>query len=143
MIVARAKVKYFRSIVNTGWVELDSDITTLLGKNESGKSSFLRALESVSDEDPIDERDINYNQSPDKEPFEMVRLELMPEDGSDVIEFGALDLEVPLYIIALVKYIVGESENCSDNVFQCLSTGFAKDSSPKLERSEIRCEFVL
>jgi len=42
----------------------------------------------------------------------------------------------------LVKYIVDESENCSDNLFQCLATRFAKDSSPKLERSEIRCQFV-
>ena len=44
---------------------------------------------------------------------------------------------------ALVKYIVGEAENCSDSLFQCFSPRFAEDSSPKLERSEIRCEFVL
>jgi hypothetical protein len=47
-----------------------------------------------------------------------------------------------LCLIALVKYIVGESENCSDNLFECFSTRFAEDSSPKLERSEIRCQFV-
>ncbi|EMA31919.1 PAS domain S-box protein [Haloarcula japonica] len=44
---------------------------------------------------------------------------------------------------ALVKHIVGESENFSDNLFQCFSTRFTEDSSPKLERSEIRCQFVL
>ena len=43
---------------------------------------------------------------------------------------------------ALVKYIVGESESCSDNLFQCLLTRFAEDLSPKLEWSEIRCQFV-
>ena len=43
---------------------------------------------------------------------------------------------------ALVKYIVGESENFSDNLFQCFSSRFAEDSSPNLERSEIRCQFV-
>jgi len=35
-----------------------------------------------------------------------------------------------------VKYIVGESEDCSDNLFQCFSSQLAEDSSPKLERSE-------
>ena len=48
----------------------------------------------------------------------------------------------PITINALVKYIVGESENFLDNLFQCLSTRFTEDSSPKLERSEIRCQFV-
>jgi superfamily II DNA or RNA helicase len=44
---------------------------------------------------------------------------------------------------ALVKYIVGESENFSNNLFQCFSSRFAEDSSPKWERSEIRGQFVL
>ena len=44
---------------------------------------------------------------------------------------------------AFVKYIVGGSENFSDNLFQCFSSRCAEDSSPKLERSEIRCQFVL
>jgi predicted ATP-dependent endonuclease of OLD family len=101
MIVSRARIKYYRSIIDTGWVDLETDITTLLGKNESGKSSFLQALESVSNEDPIDERDQNYNQDPDEVPFEVVRVELVPEDRSDVIEFGNIKLDVPLYIVKL------------------------------------------
>ena len=99
MIVSRARVRYFRSIIDTGWVDLETDITTLLGKNESGKSSFLQALASVSNEDPIDERDQNYNTNPGEEPFEMVRLELVPEDGSDVLEFEKIELATPLYIV--------------------------------------------
>jgi len=50
---------------------------------------------------------------------------------------------VPIITNALVKYIVGESENCSNNLFECLSAWFAEDSSPKLGRSDIRCQFVL
>ncbi len=44
---------------------------------------------------------------------------------------------------ALVKHVVGESEGGSNDFFECFSTGFAKDSTPKLERSEIRRELVL
>jgi hypothetical protein len=46
-------------------------------------------------------------------------------------------------INALVKYIVGDSNNFSEDVFEHFSTGFAKDSPPKLEQSEIRGQFVL
>ena len=101
MLVSRARVRYFRSIIDTGWVDLETDITTLLGKNESGKSSFLRALASVSNEDRINERDQNYNSSPENEPFEMVRLELVPEDGSDIVDFNAIELATPLYVVKL------------------------------------------
>jgi hypothetical protein len=37
--------------------------------------------------------------------------------------------ELSFYPNALVKYIVGESENCSDNLFQCFLTRFAEVSS--------------
>jgi len=37
------RVYNFRSIVDSGWVDLD-DIITLVGKNESGKTSLLQAL---------------------------------------------------------------------------------------------------
>src|SRR5680860_1658709 len=36
-------VHSFRNIVDSGWIELD-DIITLVGKNESGKTSLLQAL---------------------------------------------------------------------------------------------------
>lgn len=47
------------------------------------------------------------------------------------------------YENALVKHVVGESEDGSNDFFEGFLTGFAEDSSPKLERSEIRCQFVL
>lgn len=36
-------VRNYRSIINSGWVELD-DIAVIVGKNESGKTSLLKAL---------------------------------------------------------------------------------------------------
>jgi hypothetical protein len=44
---------------------------------------------------------------------------------------------------ALVKYIVDESENFSDDLFQCFPSQFAEDSPPRLEQFEIRSQLVL
>ena len=38
-----ARVRNYKSINDTGWVELD-DLTCLIGKNESGKSTFMEAI---------------------------------------------------------------------------------------------------
>jgi len=44
MRLKSARVRMFRNIVDSGEVEIDGEITTLVGKNESGKSAFLDAL---------------------------------------------------------------------------------------------------
>ncbi len=44
------KIRNFRSIVDTGWHQLAHDnITSLIGQNESGKTSILEALKSFHD----------------------------------------------------------------------------------------------
>ena len=44
------KIKNFRSIVDIGWHQLAHDnITSLIGQNESGKTSILEALKSFHD----------------------------------------------------------------------------------------------
>lgn len=43
MKLTRFKVQNYRNIVDSGWVEMD-DIITIVGKNESGKTSLLKAL---------------------------------------------------------------------------------------------------
>jgi|AntDeeMinimDraft_1070376.scaffolds.fasta_scaffold00598_2 hypothetical protein len=43
---------------------------------------------------------------------------------------------------ALVKHIVGESENSSKDLCESFSTGFTTDSTLELERPEVRREFV-
>lgn len=42
------RIKDFRSIKDTGRLYIDSNLTVLAGKNESGKSNILRALEAFS-----------------------------------------------------------------------------------------------
>ena len=44
------RIKNFRSIVDTGWHQLAHDnITSLIGQNESGKTSILEALKAFHD----------------------------------------------------------------------------------------------
>lgn len=43
MKLTSCRVQNFRSIIDSGWVDID-DIGVIVGKNESGKTSFLKAL---------------------------------------------------------------------------------------------------
>ena len=48
MRVQKIQVKNFLSIKDCGQVRIDEKITVLIGKNESGKTNFLKALESFN-----------------------------------------------------------------------------------------------
>lgn len=52
MKLARARIINFRSIEDSGWVEVD-DVACLVGKNESGKTNFLQALARTNPPDGI------------------------------------------------------------------------------------------
>ena len=44
------RIQHFRSVVDTGWLQLSHDnITSLIGQNESGKTSILEALKAFHD----------------------------------------------------------------------------------------------
>ncbi|MGD9798756.1 MAG: AAA family ATPase, partial [Acidimicrobiia bacterium] len=44
MRLMKARVQNYRSIEDSGWVDIEGDITALVGKNESGKTAFMQAL---------------------------------------------------------------------------------------------------
>lgn len=48
MQLQAVSVKRFRNIVESGVVEIDPGVTCFVGKNESGKSSFMQALYRVN-----------------------------------------------------------------------------------------------
>lgn len=48
MIVEKVRIQNFRSIVDSGDVKIDEKITILVGKNDQGKTNFLKALESFN-----------------------------------------------------------------------------------------------
>src|SRR5699024_3474206 len=48
MILKSAKVQKHQNIIDSGNVEVDKNITCLVGKNESGKTAFLQALHKLN-----------------------------------------------------------------------------------------------
>ena len=57
MKLVRARVTDFKSIDDSGWVDID-DVTSMVGKNESGKTAFLGALKRLNPVDGIDKFDL-------------------------------------------------------------------------------------
>lgn len=58
MKLIRARVQNYKSIVDSEWVDFDQ-VTCLVGKNESGKTAFLQALEKLNPVEP-DHADFDY-----------------------------------------------------------------------------------
>ncbi|MES2657171.1 MAG: AAA family ATPase [Verrucomicrobiota bacterium] len=50
MKLEKFKISNYKTIEDSGWIELD-DVTALVGKNESGKTSLLRALSKLNPTD--------------------------------------------------------------------------------------------
>ncbi len=48
MKLDRVQVQYFRNILDSTEVEIQGDVTCLVGKNESGKTAFLEALRRLN-----------------------------------------------------------------------------------------------
>ena len=68
MKLTKFRIRDYKSIKNSGWCYLASSITILAGKNESGKSATLEALQSFSTEKtiPPDATPIhNYDKKPE------------------------------------------------------------------------------
>ena len=50
MKLIKFRIQHYKSITDSGWCWLASDVTTLAGKNESGKSAILEALRDFQNE---------------------------------------------------------------------------------------------
>ena len=57
MKLVRARVTDFKSIDDSGWVDIDA-VTSMVGKNESGKTAFLGALKRLNPVDGVQEFEI-------------------------------------------------------------------------------------
>lgn len=73
MQLEEVRVRGFRNIEDSGWVDVHEDVTTLVGKNESGKTSFLEAVGGLSDTDRIKDDDINNQMSAVDDSFPVVQ----------------------------------------------------------------------
>ena len=54
MRLSRVKIENYRSIEDSGWIEVEPEITSLVGKNESGKTAFLQALFKLNPIEPAE-----------------------------------------------------------------------------------------
>lgn len=78
MIITQVRVQNYKSIIDTGWVPIEDDITTLLGRNEGGKTSFLEGIRYFGQDEEIDEEVIHdgLDDPDDVIPITSLRVEL-------------------------------------------------------------------
>ncbi len=60
MRIKKVRIRNFRSIIDSGEISLDDQITLLLGRNEQGKTNFLKALESFGKEYKYENDELSY-----------------------------------------------------------------------------------
>lgn len=58
MKLSKVRVRYYKNIVDSTPVEFEDNVTALVGKNESGKTSFLRALYALN---PVPKEAIRFD----------------------------------------------------------------------------------
>lgn len=84
--IEEVRVQSYKSIINSGLVKIEEDLTALVGENEAGKTNFLEALSKFGKETTIDEEEINRqfrDQNPEVEPSNIKLLEINATVGVD------------------------------------------------------------
>lgn len=104
MKLARVRVKNYRSIVDSGDVKIEGGVTVLIGKNEQGKTYFLKATASFNDSSKYSPGDLPNHLRPSLEerppqeiPVTILRFTLEPEDRevlSSLIQDAASAVEI-------------------------------------------------
>ncbi len=96
MKLVRARVTDFKSIDDSGWVEVD-DVTSMVGKNESGKTAFLGALKRLNPVDGDQEFElkdyprkgyVKYRRTHEKDPADAITvvMTLSAEERGELAE---------------------------------------------------------
>jgi predicted ATP-dependent endonuclease of OLD family len=62
MILTEIQIKNFKCIKDSNEFKIDENVTCLVGKNESGKTAILQAIEKLNPSDPAhaDFDDLDY-----------------------------------------------------------------------------------
>ncbi|HWZ33652.1 MAG TPA: AAA family ATPase [Bryobacteraceae bacterium] len=74
MRLIRAQIQTFRSIVDSGVIEIEDGVTVVIGKNEQGKSTLLKAIEAFNHQKQFAPSDFPNHLRPmleDRSPTEM------------------------------------------------------------------------
>ena len=54
MRLTRARVRGYRSVIDSGWFDIECGKTILVGPNEAGKTAILQALQKLNPPDGIE-----------------------------------------------------------------------------------------
>ncbi len=112
MRIRKVRIRNFRSIIDTGEVSLDENITLLLGKNEQGKTNFLKALESFGKEYKYEDDDLSYLATHEKEllqiPVVTIWFELN-DDERKILSFVNEDFKKQTEVV-ITRYFDGHYE---------------------------------
>lgn len=94
MKTIKARVQNYRSIVDSGIVNIEDGLTILIGKNEQGKTNFLKALLSFNFEERYLPNDLPNHLRPtleEKKPVEVPMVSLWFQlERSDIEEIGKI-----------------------------------------------------
>jgi predicted ATP-dependent endonuclease of OLD family len=99
--ISKIRIQNFRNIRDTGFIELEN-VTTLIGKNESGKTSTLEAINSFSDDYQYTDRDLSnstgYVRGDERIPIITLQFELTEQLVEEFYPQISEDTETPLEI---------------------------------------------
>lgn len=111
MKVVQVRVQNYKIVRDSGWIDIDEQITTFIGENESGKTSILEAIASFSDNEQYDDSDLNNVEDiSNKEETPVVSIRYLVEEN-DPSDFRQLsedsDCSLDDNIISFTKYADG------------------------------------
>jgi predicted ATP-dependent endonuclease of OLD family len=140
MKLSAFKIKNYRSIVNTGWISLSPDnITTLIGQNESGKTSVLEALFSFSNayiDDDILRSDMSL-------PVVSCEFLLSADEVKSLSETDSLGEKIKLSVRASKKlFLTREWTSKTDSILYYGNDEFLEEHS-KIKEKERQNELSL
>lgn len=98
MKIKEIKIKNFRSIIESETILIDDRITVLAGKNESGKTTILKALNAFGN-DLFEEID-KPNGKTDANPTVIVKYEIV---GKELMDLLPLAKEKEIYDICIER----------------------------------------
>jgi predicted ATPase len=134
MNISRFRVTNFRSIADTGWITA-SQVTALIGTNESGKSNILLALWKLK---PVRDGQIDLKADAPRKSYNQIRN--MQEQPT----FIQAEFELPDFLVAQLTKITGaepeelELVRVSRTLGNRVTVGFPNaQGKPNISRTEI------
>jgi hypothetical protein len=119
------EIKNYKVIDDTKPVKIDPRVTALVGKNESGKSSILKALwksrnvtGAMFDKLFDYPRDRYSRERKDTQQVTVLRLELSPEEADEIVSQCGLDKSHPPKIVTYTTSYVGEETSKGEIKFE-------------------------